>query len=148
MLKPVLPLLRCYRCGNTWAPRRPVVRACTRCKSRHWDEPKPTVPSFGGGLGIDEVLGPHRRDFERIARRYHVQSIRVFGSVARRTAKGDSDLDLLVDFDYLRPTKSTLRSIDLALELEKLLGRHVDVVTEESLHWFVQPQVIAEAVPL
>ena len=84
----------------------------------------------------------------RIARRYGAREIRVFGSLARGAATRQSDVDLLVDFDRTRRTRSTLRSIDLALELEKLLSRRVDVATEASLHWYLQPQVVAEAVPL
>jgi predicted nucleotidyltransferase len=36
----------------------------------------------------------------------------------------------------------------LAADLEKILGRRVDVVPEEALHWLVRPQVLFEAVPL
>jgi predicted nucleotidyltransferase len=143
-----LPQLHCYRCGTTWTPRVLVVRICPRCKSRYWDEPAIRVPRGGGGLGVEEVLGPFRSQIERLVRRYGVREIRVFGSLARGAGTPQSDVDLLVDFDRSRPTRSSLRSIDLALELEKLLSRRVDVVTEGSLHWYVQPQVIAEAVPL
>ncbi len=38
--------------------------------------------------------------------------------------------------------------LDLPLELEKLLGRGVDVVSEGSLHWSIRPTVVSEAVPL
>jgi uncharacterized protein len=143
-----LPQLHCYRCGNTWTPRIRIVRICPRCKSPHWDEPRISVPTGGGGLGVEQVLGPFRGRIDRLAKRYGVRDIRVFGSVARGAAKPQSDVDLLVEFDRSRRTPSSLRSIDLALELEKLLGRRVDVATEESLHWFIQPQVVTEAVPL
>lgn len=72
----------------------------------------------------------------------------MYGSVARRMAKPGSDVDLLVEFDRSRKSVTALRSLDLAAELERLLGRRVNVATEGSLHWFIQPQVIAEAVPL
>jgi uncharacterized protein len=143
-----LPDLHCYRCGNTWTPRIRVVRICPRCKSALWDEPKIRVPQGGGGLGVEELLGPYRRQIAAIGRRYGVRAIRVFGSVGRHSASKDSDIDLLVDFDRSRATRSSLRSVEFALDLERLLGRHVDVATEGSLHWFIQPQVIAEAVPL
>ncbi|MCI4363974.1 MAG: nucleotidyltransferase domain-containing protein [Thermoplasmata archaeon] len=94
------------------------------------------------------MLGPFRSQIHRIARRYHVREIRVFGSLARGSATVDSDVDLLVEFDRSRRTRSTLRSIDFALELESLLSRHVDVATQNSLHWFIQPEVVIEAVPL
>ena len=93
-------------------------------------------------------MGPYRRQIERIARRYGVREIRVFGSVARGAATATSDVDFLVDFDRSRTAKSALRSIDLAVELESLLGRRADVATERSLHWLIQPQVVTEAVPL
>jgi len=143
-----IPELHCYRCGNSWTPRARVVRICPRCKSPYWDEPKIRIPQGGGGLGVAEVLGPHRSQIERIAKRFHARHIRVFGSLARRSATSSSDVDLLVDFDRSKRSRSSLRSVDLALELEALLGRRVEVATEESLHWFVQPQVVAEAVPL
>jgi uncharacterized protein len=89
------------------------------------------------------VIGPKRAAILRLARRYGATNVRVFGSVARRSATRSSDLDILVD-----PARSGFDPIGLALRLRKLLGREVDVVSERSLHWFVQPQVIAEAVPL
>ena len=129
-------------------PRARFVRICPRCKSPYWDEPRIRIPKGGGGLGIAEILGPYRAEIETIARRYGASDIRVYGSVARGTATPSSDVDLLVDFDRSRPVRSTLRSLDFALELEKLLHRPVEVATEGSLHWYIQPQVVAEAVPL
>jgi uncharacterized protein len=125
-----------------------VVRICPRCKSPYWDEPRIRVPIGGGGLGIEDVLGPYRGKIMRIARRHGLREVRVFGSVARGNATSSSDVDLLVD--RIR-AKTASRHFDLdafATELERLLGRHVDVATEANLHWFIQPQIIAEAVPL
>ena len=115
---------------------------CPRCKSTLFDEPKLRVPSGGGGLGIREVLGPFRDGIDRLAKEYGVREIRVFGSVARGSATPKSDVDLLVEF------RGTPRRAELRRDLERLLGRPVDVVTESGLHWYVQPQVIAEATPL
>lgn len=143
-----IPELHCYRCGNTWTPRGRVIRICPRCKSKYWDEPKIAVPRFGGGVGIREVLGPHKHQIEEIAIRFDIRNIRVFGSVARKAATAESDVDLLVDFGRASRSKSALRCFDFAAELEALLHRRVEVVTESSLHWWIQPQVIAEAIPL
>jgi uncharacterized protein len=134
----------CYRCGYVWVPRRARVRICARCKSPYYWFAKIPVPGYGGGLGIAEVIGGERRKVLRAARRYGGTNVRVFGSVARRQATPSSDLDLLVD-----PARSgRYRPVDLAVYLRKLLGRRVDLVTESSLHWLVQPRVLAEAVPL
>lgn len=143
-----MPLLHCYRCGYSWVPRGRVVRICPTCKSRYWDEPRIRIPRGGGGLGIKEILDPHRKAILRIGRRYGSREIRVFGSVARGSASPTSDVDLLVDFDYEKKVRSSLRSIDMAIELEKVLGRTVEVVTEQALRWDIHPQVIAESVPL
>ena len=35
-----LPVLKCERCGWEWTPRRLPVRACPKCQSNRWDEPK------------------------------------------------------------------------------------------------------------
>jgi predicted nucleotidyltransferase len=93
-------------------------------------------------------LGPFRTRIRQIAKRYHAREIRVFGSVARGSATSSSDVDFLVDLDGSGKSPSALRTIELAVELESLLHRHVDVATESSLHWFIQPQVVVEAVPL
>jgi predicted nucleotidyltransferase len=133
----------CYRCGLVWRPRWHPVRICARCKSPHFAEPRLVVPTYGSGLGIDDIIGPNRSAVLLLARKYGARDVRVFGSVARKEATQSSDVDILVDrapggFDRWGLTR----------ELRQLLGREVDLVPEKSLHWLVQPQVIAEAVPL
>lgn len=134
---------RCYRCGYYWFPRRRRVRLCARCKSAYFEIPRLRVPTYGSGIGIDQVIGHRRAQVIRLAKRYGAKEVRIFGSVARREATQASDVDILVSSDGPR-----FDPISLAIELEQVLGRPVDLVSEDSLHWFVQPQVIAEAVPL
>jgi predicted nucleotidyltransferase len=133
----------CYRCGRYWFPRKDPVRMCARCKSPYFDTPKLRVPTYGSGQGITEVIGHKRAAVLRLARRHGAKNVRVFGSVARREASARSDVDLLVD-----PVGRRFDRIGLAVRLEGLLGRKVDLVSEQSLYWLVQPQVIAEAIPL
>ena len=45
-----------------------------------------------------DTLRQHREEIIVIARQYHADNIRLFGSVARGDARLDSDIDLLVDF--------------------------------------------------
>ena len=141
-------LLGCYRCGYVWRLRRSPVALCPRCKSRLWNDPplpRPPGPRRHRGLGVEEIIGPHRRELVRIAKRSHAKDLRVFGSVARGEAGKSSDVDLLVKYD--RPV-GLLARMELKERLQALLGRRVDLATEESLHWFVRPRVLAEAVPL
>ena len=77
-----------------------------------------------------------------ICQRYHVRSLRIFGSVARGTAKRGSDVDVLVEF--ARPA-SLLDLVRLQRELSEVLGQPVDLVTEKALSPYIRPQVVSEA---
>ena len=79
----------------------------------------------------------------RLAHKYGARNIRVFGSFARGENTATSDADFLVNMEG-----SLLQRIAFIQELEKLLGRKVDVVTERSVHWYVRDKIIKEAVPL
>ena len=81
----------------------------------------------------------------RLAAQHGARDVRVFGSVARGEAGADSDLDLLVDFE---PGRSLLDQVALSQELEALLGRRVDVVTEQGLYWLLRRRILGEARPL
>ena len=100
---------------------------------------------LGTGLGIPEVLGPHRAKVLALVSSYGAKRVRVFGSVRRREATDRSDLDLLVDG---LPRASLLDHAHLETELRRILGRSVDVVEEDGLPWSIRPRLLAEAVPL
>jgi hypothetical protein len=144
MTKRLYRLARCYRCGWVWRLRRRVPRTCARCRSTKFGTPKLRIPTYGSGLGIEEVVGPKRSAVLHLVRKYGGREARVFGSVARREATRTSDIDILVD----RARPRSLRLLELQAALTDLLGRKVDLVPEDSLFWFIQPQVLAEAVPL
>ena len=58
----------------------------------------------------------------------------LFGSYARGEQTPDSDVDILVVFDQENGKKvSLLRHIGIALGLEDLLGKKVDMITEGTL---------------
>ena len=140
-----LPLLHCYRCVYSWHPKAEVVRICPRCKSPHWNVPKVRLPPYRGkGLGIADIITPKRKEILALVRKYRFSKPRVFGSVARSEAGPNSDVDLLVEY---RGGGFSAR-IDLANDLEELLGRKVDVVPDDSLKWYSEPEILAEAVPV
>jgi predicted nucleotidyltransferase len=71
--------------------------------------------------------------------------VRIFGSVARGEDTAQSDIDLLVDLEKGR----TLLDLGGALvQLQDLLGRRVDIVTERGLHWYLREKILREARPL
>lgn len=98
------------------------------------------------GLGIAEIIGRHRDQILKIAQRHGATDVRVFGSVARGEAQPGSDLDLLVRWDYTR--MSAWGGVGLDQELQQLLGRPVDIISENALHPLMRDQILAEAVPL
>jgi predicted nucleotidyltransferase len=94
---------------------------------------------------VEEILGPHRVEILRLARKHGVRRVRVFGSVARNEATPESDVDLLLEFGR---GASTLGRFRLAADLGGLIGRRVDAGVPDGLHWLVRPQVMSEAVDL
>jgi len=91
------------------------------------------------------MLRERRDDILRIARRHGAFNVRLFGSVARGDDRSDSDLDVLVE---LEPGRSLVDRIALKQDLEDLLGREIDVVTEKSLHPQIRENVRQEAILL
>jgi len=71
------------------------------------------------------------------------ERVRVFGSVARGEETAGSDVDILVT---LRPGRTLLDLARLETQLEALLGRSVDVVTEESLYEPIRATALRQAV--
>lgn len=91
------------------------------------------------------VLIKARPEINRIAAAHGARNVRVFGSVRRGEASGDSDLDLLVD---MAEGRSLFDLVALSDELEDALGVDVDVVTEGSLSPYLRDRILAEAVAL
>jgi len=96
-------------------------------------------------MGIAEVLEGKREDILRIAAKHGARNVRVFGSVVQGEAQADSDVDFLVD---VGPVHSSWFPAGLILDLEDLLGRKVDVVTEDSIYWLLRRRILKEAKPL
>ena len=89
-----------------------------------------------------EALRQRRSEILRIAQAHGAKNVRVFSSVARGEEGPDSDLDFLVD---LEPRRNLLDLSHLVMDLQGLLGRKVDVVEPEGLHWYIRDKVLKEA---
>ncbi len=92
-----------------------------------------------------DILHAKREDVLEVAQRHGVTSIRVFGSVARGDESAESDIDLLITTGA---NISPWFPAGLIIELEQLLGRHIDIVTESGLNPLLRDQVLTEAVAL
>ena len=95
-------------------------------------------------MTIEQVY-EKRDEILRIAAKHGASNIRIFGSVARGDADFESDIDLLVE---VGPTTSSWFPAGLILDLEELLGRPVEVVTERGLSPYLRDRVLGEAIPL
>jgi len=93
-------------------------------------------------MGLTELLQEKREDILQIAGRHGASNVRVFGSVGRGESGPGSDVDFLVD---VGPKPSPWFPAGLALDLEDLLGRRVDVATPNALHWFIRDRILSEA---
>ena|SRR4030042_2915556 len=96
-------------------------------------------------MGIEQILKQKREDILKIASRYGARKVRVFGSVIRGEDRPDSDVDFLID---LEEGRSLMDLGGLLMDLQGLLGRNVDIVTEKGLHWYIKDRVLREARPL
>ncbi len=113
--------------------------------TEHSKSVQTTIVKRDTAKAIDELLQAKREDILHTAMKYGAYNIRVFGSVARGEADVKSDIDLLVDIEPGR----TLYDLDsLLLDLQSLLGRDVDVVTEKGLRGRIRECVLKDAVPL
>lgn len=92
-----------------------------------------------------QILQKYRSEILEAALRHGARDVRVFGSLARGEDDETSDLDLLVT---LGEDRSLLDLVGLKQDLEDLVHRPVDVVTERSLSPYLREQVLSEAVLL
>ncbi|QQS47409.1 MAG: nucleotidyltransferase family protein [Acidobacteriota bacterium] len=96
-------------------------------------------------MTLQELLKNKKEAIVELAGKYGASNIRVFGSVARGDETPASDIDLLVDMDS---DSSLFDQIALQEEIEILLGRKIDLVTEDSIYWLIRRRVLKEAIPL
>ncbi len=63
----------------------------------------------------------------------------LFGSFARGDANEKSDIDILVELDYSRPIG--LEYIQMQLDLQDLLNRKVDLISEQAISKYIKPYI-------
>jgi len=92
-----------------------------------------------------EVLPQHRETIRQLVLEAGMTNPRVFGSALRGDDEEDSDLYLLVD---PAPRTSLLDMAGLQIEIERLVGIKVDLLTPGDLHPRFREKVLAEAASL
>ena len=91
------------------------------------------------------IIRKRRQAILRLAARHGASRVRLFGSAACWQDTASSDIDFLVAMEKGR---SLFDLINLSQDLEALLGRRVDVVTERGLSPYLRERIYQEARPL
>lgn len=90
-------------------------------------------------------LGIDRKTLEEVCSRYGIRRLSLFGSVPRGTARRESDVDLLVEFEPGR-TPGLIGLAQIEAELSALLGgRTVDLRTPQDLSRYFRDEVLRTA---
>lgn len=71
-----------------------------------------------------------------------VKKVYLFGSQIRNEAKENSDIDILVELDYSKPIG--LKFIKMKLELQDLLKRKVDLLSQNAVSKYIRPYIERE----
>lgn len=75
---------------------------------------------------IKTILSNHK---QKLFYDYPIKTMAIFGSYSRREQNDSSDLDILVEFS----DKIGIRFVDLAEDLEKIVGFKVDLISKKGV---------------
>ena len=94
---------------------------------------------------VGQVVRAKREDILRLAAKHGATQVRLIGSVARGDDRPDSDVDFLLTW---AEGTSLLDQAALAIEMEDLLGRKVEIASDGWLKPSVRESVYRDAIPL
>lgn len=75
---------------------------------------------------VINILSSHKK---KLVAAYPIKSLAIFGSYSRKEQNDTSDLDILIEFSG----NIGVRFIDLAEELEDIIGLKVDLVSKKGI---------------
>lgn len=93
-------------------------------------EPEAAEYILNSGTKLIEI---NKSALSQLGEKYKVSKMYVFGSVTNDSFSETSDIDILISFHGLPIDQYTDNFFDLHDELEKLFGRKVDLLTENSI---------------
>lgn len=79
------------------------------------------------------IVDQNIEDVKKLCILYNVEKMYLFGSALNSNFKQESDIDLLVKFKSIELSKYFDNYINFKENLEKLFGRQVDLVEEQTL---------------
>ena len=78
---------------------------------------------------VKEIESTLKKNKSHLCERYPIESLAIFGSFARNEQNEQSDLDIMVEFN----DKIGIRFIDLADEIENMIGFKVDLISKNGI---------------
>ncbi|HSO83265.1 nucleotidyltransferase family protein [Thiocapsa sp.] len=94
---------------------------------------------------MDQILSLDESVLARFCKKHRIRRLSLFGSQLKGTARPDSDIDLLVEFEPdAHPTLLDMAQIEIELS-QAMDGRKVDLRTPEDLSHFFRHEVIRTA---
>lgn len=108
---------------------------------------KNEAPQTQPGRSLEEIQALLRTRFPELREVYGITSVEIFGSWVRGEQTGNSDLDLLVEFNPAWKI-SLFDLVSLEQELSAYLGVSVDLVEKDAVKPALRQRIFREAVPL
>lgn len=96
---------------------------------------------------METTLRYDKEALERLCRERYVRRLDLFGSWAKGTADGGSDVDLLVEYEPGH-TPGLLGFLELEEELAALFGEKVDLVSRGGLSPYLKEEILETRSPL
>ncbi|MGO3146518.1 MAG: nucleotidyltransferase family protein [Leucobacter sp.] len=107
-----------------------------------------TTASTPATLALRDVLNAHRGELQALLVKYAATNPRLFGSIARGTAREDSDIDIIVEMDP-KDGNLLMRASGLMEETRALFGRDdIDIFPAQLLKRPISESALTEAVVL
>ena len=78
---------------------------------------------------LQEIINILKNNKNKLFNAYPIKSMAIFGSYSRKEQDDSSDLDILVEFS----DKIGVRFIDLADDIEEIVGLKVDLVSKNGI---------------
>lgn len=98
------------------------------------------------GMNTLPIVDPQR--LVEFCREWKIEELALFGSILREDFGSESDIDFLVRF-HSEARWSLIDHIRIENELERILGRPVDLVTfrsvEQSRNWMRRDEILSSA---
>lgn len=91
------------------------------------------------------VLQEKKGEILALAAKHGASNVRLFGSVTRGEDHEDGDVDFLVD---MQESRSLFDLIGLQQDIEKAIGRKVDILTPNGINRYMKDRILREAAPL